>query len=140
MAKEFASFGVPYKIWRDEAKNKNGDLIWDARWIEPGQSYYVGSGGNKASVTPEASAKSIKEERLLRLNKQNTSIQSPSLNTGAQVNQSSTELNDQKRTLDEKAQGSNSIANIIQQSLPNSNNTPPENADDRNAHDKKKGK
>ena len=72
-------------------------------------------------------------------NKSNSSIPQ-STNTGNQVDKSSTELNDQRRTLDEKAQGSNSIANIIQQSLPNSNNTPPENADDRNAYEKKKGK
>ena len=60
--------------------------------------------------------------------------------SGIKLNQSSQDLNDQRKALDDKVKGSSSTTNIVQQSSPNSNNTPPENADDRNAHDKKKGK
>jgi hypothetical protein len=67
LAQEFASFGVPYRIWRPENKNKNGKVIWDARWIEPGQSYYTGSAGNKSKISPQESAVALQEERQHRL-------------------------------------------------------------------------
>ena len=112
MAKEFASFGVPYRIWREEARKKNGDLIWDARWIEQGQSYYVGSGGNKASVTPESSAKAIKEERNLRLNTQKASPVSSTPNSGTTTDQ----LSQQNAELLAKAARDKASVNIINQS------------------------
>ena len=63
MAKEFASFSVPEDINRPADPKGN----WDARLVKKGESYYIGDkGGNKASVTPEMSAKALNEERLLR--------------------------------------------------------------------------
>jgi hypothetical protein len=134
LAKEFASFGVPYKVWRDEAKKKNGDLIWDARWIEPGQSYYVGAGGNKASVTPQTSAKALKEERLLRLNKEKVTVVPSTPNSGTKADQASKENNDMKKQ-DTPAPIS------IQQNTTNVNNSNESSStskvDDRPAHQRK---
>jgi uncharacterized protein YcbK (DUF882 family) len=55
LAKEFASVGVPYDI-----KNDKGRLI------KKGESYYSGTAGNKASITPEQSRQALIEERGIR--------------------------------------------------------------------------
>jgi hypothetical protein len=134
LSKEFASFGVPYRIWREEARKKNGDLIWDARWIEPGQSYYVGAGGNKASVTPQTSAKAIKEERLLRLNKEKVTVVPSTPNSGTKADQASKENKDMKK------QDTPAPINIQQNTTNVNNSNESSNAqkvDDRPAHQRK---
>ena len=62
MAREFASFGVPRPVKAHEFGT------WPKNDLKTGDSYYSGAGGNKASVSAEQSAKSIREERMLRLN------------------------------------------------------------------------
>ena len=134
LAKEFASFGVPYRIWRNEARKKNGDLIWDARWIEPGQSYYVGAGGNKASVTPQTSAKAIKEERLLRLNKEKSTAVPSTPNSGTKADQASIQNKDMK--VQNKPAPVNVQQNTTNVSNTSESSTPPK-VDDRPAHKRK---
>ena len=95
MAKEFASFSVPEDINRPADPEGN----WKARLVEKGQSYYIGDkGGNKASVTPEMSAKALNEERLLRSPDKTTPVlPTPS---SASVAQSSIKNKDLKQSMD----------------------------------------
>jgi chemotaxis protein histidine kinase CheA len=137
MAKEFASFGVPYRVWRDENKNEDGKVIWDARWIEPGQSYYVGSGGNKASVTPEASAKALREERALRLKNKNISPESLSSSSGTQINDSSIQNKHIKGDLNKSSnKDSNSSGGFFANLFGGGSNSAPK-VDDRPAYQRK---
>jgi hypothetical protein len=130
MAKEFASFGVPYRVWRDEARKKNGDLIWDARYIEPGQSYYVGSGGNKASVTPEVSAKALKEERLLRAGA--SKPQSIQTDSGNKVEDMSKTNADSKKQLNSQQVQNQQNVNITNQNTNQPDQSIPSKPNDTN--------
>ena len=95
MAQEFASFSVPEDINRPADPKGN----WDARLVKKGESYYIGDkGGNKASVTPEMSAKALNEERLLRSPDKTTPVlPTPS---SASVAQSSIQNKDLKQSMD----------------------------------------
>jgi hypothetical protein len=95
MAEEFASFSVPEDINRPADPKGN----WDARLVKKGESYYIGDkGGNKASVTPEMSAKALNEERLLRSPDKTTPVlPTPS---SASVAQSSIQNKDLKQSMD----------------------------------------
>jgi hypothetical protein len=61
LAQEFASFGVPYAITNNKGLT-----------VHKGESYYKGQAGNKASITPEQSAKALQEEREARLSGKTT--------------------------------------------------------------------
>jgi hypothetical protein len=67
LAHTFASIGVPYRVWRNENsrtdKKGNKKIIWDARWIEKGESYYSGAGGNKAHNSPEEMGAALDRDR-----------------------------------------------------------------------------
>ena len=95
MAQEFASFSVPEDINRPADPKGN----WKARLVKKGESYYIGDkGGNKASVTPEMSAKALNEERLLRSPDKTTPVlPTPS---SASVAQSSIQNKDLKQSMD----------------------------------------
>lgn len=58
MAMEFASYGVP----RDVRAGEFGE--WPKRNISKGESFYSGSAGNKASISPEDSAVALKQDRM----------------------------------------------------------------------------
>jgi hypothetical protein len=97
MAKEFESFGVPQKVWRDEAKKKNGEVLWDARYVLPGQSYYTKT-GKMAAVSPEQSAKALVEERYVRTGKKPpANVLAMSNVTGEQLDKLSVDLRTSKQ-------------------------------------------
>jgi hypothetical protein len=61
LAKEWAAVGVPFSVQRSQGKG------WDARTIQTGQSYYAGSGGNAASISPDKAREFVIKERDDRL-------------------------------------------------------------------------
>ena len=98
MSKEFASFGVPTDVNRPADPKGN----WDARLVKKGESYYIGDkGGNKASVTPEMSAKALNEERMLRSPNKNTPV-TPTPSSSS-VTETSIQNKDLKQSMDKPA-------------------------------------
>jgi hypothetical protein len=49
LAKEFASIPVGESVFRPESRRRDGTIIWPARTIQPGESYYIGVNGNQAT-------------------------------------------------------------------------------------------
>jgi len=133
MAKEFASFAVPYKVWRPENRDKNGKVIWDARWIEAGQSYYTGSAGNKAHITAQQSARGLIEERQLRLNPQNQSSSVTKINPQVDINNLSKENKDLKDSLNKNKPSQTETNNNQSSSTQNNQQESEESVDDRPA-------
>jgi hypothetical protein len=133
MAKEFASFGVPYRVWRPENRDRNGKVIWDARWIEVGQSYYTGSAGNKAHISPEQSAKGLIEERQLRLNPQNQSSPDITVKPQADINNLSKDNFDLKDGLNKDKPSQIEVNNNQSSSTQNNQQQTEEQVDDRPA-------
>lgn len=139
LAQEFASFGVPYRIWRPERKDKHGKVIWDARWIEKGQSYYTGSADNRANITPEESAVALQEERHHRLNG-NSSTYIPGTVTvsGAdRIYNSSNENQQLNEQLNNQHQTNIVNNNIVNQNSSSETNESSQSHDDRPAFLKK---
>ena len=112
MAKEFASFSVPEDVLRPKSKD------WTERLIKRGESYYVGVQGNKASVTPEQSARALIEERELRKVSKTDNIKtiSPNLNVGSNLNDASVSAADIRKNL---SGGSSNSPVIIEQNIIN---------------------
>jgi hypothetical protein len=137
MAKEFASFAVPYKVWRPENRDKNGKIIWDARWIQAGQSYYTGSAGNKAHITPQQSARGLIEERQLRLNPQNQSSPDTKITPQADINNLSKENANLKDGLNKDKPSQIEMNNSQSSSTQNNQQKLEESVDDRPAIIKK---
>ena len=128
MAQEFASFGVPRAIKAHEFG------IWPKSDLEPGDSFYSGVGGNKASVSPETSARALREERLLRV-KPATNVP-PS--TGAQTSTLSDENKTIKQDMSHSSETNNTfVNNMIPGSSPQTIQKP-KDVDDTNPMDRKR--
>ena len=95
LAMEFASIGVPRKVKASEL-GKGAPK----RDLEVGVSFYSGDGVNKASVSPQQSAKSLQDERTLRTGQtpKSSDITPNIAPSGTKLNDASTENKDLKQT------------------------------------------
>jgi hypothetical protein len=137
LAKEFASFSVPERVWRPEARDKSGKIIWDARWIERGQSYYIAAANNKAKFSPEESALALQQEREGRLSNNKAAPVAPDTKVSDRVYKSSNEnkqLNEQLNEQQNTNVVNNNVVNQNSSSGESGKNTSP---DDRPIHIKK---
>ena len=132
LAKEFASVGVPYDTERVTRayKNKKGEMVPEQRIpIKRGQSYYTGTGGNKAHNSPDEVGAALDIDRA-----KNLKLSPTPQNVGNQIDQSS------KQNKDMKVQNKPAPVNV-QQNTTNVSNTSesstPAKVDDRPAHKRK---
>jgi len=95
LAMEFASIGVPRKV-------KASELGRGApkRDLEVGVSFYSGDGVNKASVSPQQSAKSLQDERSLRTGQtpKSSDITPNAASSGTKLNEESIKNKGLKQT------------------------------------------
>ena len=127
LAQEFASIGIPYDM-------KVGDKA-----LRKGDSYYSGIGGNKAHNPPEAVAAALDADRMKNLSQSNFTLSDSTSNIGSQIEQSSKENAELKKSLSKTSSATTIINNqtnlpIINGATSSSDSSAP---DDRSAFQKK---